>query len=116
MVIHPEDNEELMDRLIVNAMKTWTTSKPVDPLVRSRMLARAASSRKESSSKRISQSLLATARSLFRDTNMDALEAARLLRVPGGVGYEYKRRSLFASHSIMGQNFLPISTMILIFS
>ncbi len=104
-----------MDRLIVNAMKTWTASKPVDPLVRSRMLARAASNRRAAHGKSMG-SILVAARSLFRDTHMDAVEAARLLRVPGGVGYEYKRRSLFASQNTMGQNFLPISTMILIFS
>ncbi len=105
-----------MDRLVANAMKAWAAEKPVDPMLRTRLLERAVSSRRAPHNKRITRSLLMAVRRLFSDTHMDAVEAARLLRVPGGVGYEYKRRSLFTSQNVMGQNFLPISTMILVFS
>jgi hypothetical protein len=47
---------------------------------------------------------------------MDAVEAIRLLRVPGGVGYEYKRRSLSAANRTLEHNFMPVSMTIFVFS
>ncbi|MBN1266834.1 MAG: hypothetical protein JXA25_15165 [Anaerolineales bacterium] len=111
------DFDDSMDRLISRSMKEWAGTQKVNPGVRQQLLVRAASRRgRRRFSVGILLSYLILMRAFFRDAHMDAIEAIRLLRVPGGVGYEYKRRSLSEANRTLAHNFLPVSMTIFVFS
>jgi len=109
--------DETMDRLVSRSMKEWVNTQDPDPSVRQQLLAKAAArhGRRRFQLRSLYPYMVAM-RAFFRDAHMDAVEAIRLLRVPGGVGYEYKRRSLSAANRTLEHNFMPVSMTIFVFS
>ena len=116
MAIQRNEYKDSMDHLIGRSMKAWVESGTPDSDVRSQLLARAAAGRRVPVQRKPRFSFLSFLQPVLSNSQLDLLEAIRMLRVPGGVGYEYKRRSLCAANRTQERNFLPISSMVFVFS